>query len=117
MGSVSLSMPKSSVEPAKTFTFDDVFPPNTAQVDLYNATAKPILDSVLEGYNGTIFAYGQTGTGKTFTMEGVNTPEELKGVIPRSFNQIFEQIELRGGQSTEFLVRASYLEIYNEETR
>lgn len=60
---------------------------------------------------------GQTGTGKTFTMEGVNHDEELRGIIPRAFAQIFEAIEMRGGEAREFLVRASYLEIYNEEIR
>lgn len=54
----------------KNFTFDNVFDESTSQSDLYNITARPIVDSVLEGYNGTIFAYGQTGTGKTFSMVG-----------------------------------------------
>jgi len=48
---------------SKTFTFDYVFGPNSKQVDIYNLVARPIVDAVLEGYNGTIFAYGQTGTG------------------------------------------------------
>ena len=48
---------------------DTVFGQNSRQLDVYNLTARPIVDFVLEGYNGTIFAYGQTGTGKTFTME------------------------------------------------
>ena len=90
MGMVAVSAPGASGEPPKTFTFDSVFPPNTAQERIYKATAAPICDSVMEGYNGTIFAYGQTGTGKTFTMEGVNDPPELRGLIPRAFNQIFD---------------------------
>ena len=61
-------------EPAKTFTFDAVYPPHSLQETIYKQTAAPILDSVIEGFNGTIFAYGQTGTGKTFTMEGMNDP-------------------------------------------
>jgi len=85
------------------------------QEDLYNQTASPIVENVFEGYNGTIFAYGQTGTGKTFSMEGMNDPPDLRGIIPRAFHQIFDLINSRGGQNTEFLVRASYLEIYNEE--
>merc|ERR1740117_2463441 len=118
-GSVSLHHQGkgSSSEPPKSFTFDFVFPMDSQQENLYNATAAPILDSVLEGFNGTIFAYGQTGTGKTFTMEGMNNPAELKGIIPRAFNHVFEQIAERGGQTTEFLVRASSPEIYNEEVR
>merc|ERR1719271_297446 len=117
MGMVAVSAPGASGEPPKTFTFDSVFPPNTEQERIYKATAMPICDSVMEGYNGTIFAYGQTGTGKTFTMEGENDPPELRGIIPRAFAQIFEMIAARGGENTEFLVRASYLEIYNEDVR
>ena len=98
-------------EPPKTFTFDAVFPPNTEQEVLYKQTAARIVDSVLEGYNGTIFAYGQTGTGKTFTMEGVNHDEQLMGIIPRAFSQIFYMINRSADPNVEFLVRASYLEI------
>uniref|UniRef100_H2ZL59 Kinesin motor domain-containing protein n=1 Tax=Ciona savignyi TaxID=51511 RepID=H2ZL59_CIOSA len=86
------------------------------QVDIYNLTARPIVNSVLEGYNGTIFAYGQTGTGKTFTMEGVRTVPELRGIIPNSFAHIFGHIAKAEGD-TRFLGRVSYLEIYNEEVR
>jgi kinesin family protein 3/17 len=68
----------------------------------------------MEGYNGTIFAYGQTGTGKTFTMEGVDTPE-LKGIIPRTIEWIFNNIKNYSNQ--QFLVRTSFVEIYNEEVR
>ena len=118
MGTIALTPPASARgDPPKTFTFDAVYGPDTVQANLYQATVNPVVESVLEGYNGTIFAYGQTGTGKTFTMEGVNEPAELRGVIPRAFNQIFDAIGTRGGESTEFLVRASYLEIYNEDIR
>ena len=65
--------------PAKTFTFDTVFGADSTQLDVYNRVARPIVDNVLEGYNGTIFTYGQTGTGKTFTMEGCRSQPELKG--------------------------------------
>jgi hypothetical protein len=68
----------------------------------------------MEGYNGTIFAYGQTGTGKTFTMEGVPTPEN-KGIIPRTIDWIFANIKNYSNQ--QFLVRVSFVEIYNEEVR
>ena len=104
-------------EPPKTFTFDGVYPPNTEQELIYRQSAAHIVDSVLEGYNGTIFAYGQTGTGKTFTMEGVNHDPALRGIIPRSFAHIFDMIATRASEEREFLVRASYLEIYNEEIR
>ncbi|KAL3880211.1 hypothetical protein ACJMK2_032468 [Sinanodonta woodiana] len=103
-------------EPPKTFTFDTVYGPESKQVDVYNESARPIVDSVLEGYNGTIFAYGQTGTGKTFTMEGVRSVPELRGIIPNSFAHIFGHIA-KSEDDTRFLVRVSYLEIYNEEVR
>ena len=57
------------------------------------------MENVLEGYNGTIFAYGQTGTGKTFTMEGVRTVAEKKGIIPNSFAHIFGHIAKSAGDS------------------
>ncbi len=71
---------------------------------------------MLEGYNGTIFAYGQTGTGKTHTMTGLIEIQEERGIMPRSFEDIFKSIADDSNQ-TQFLVRASYLEIYNEEVR
>lgn len=82
----------SSDHQTKSFSFDHVFNTQSAQADVYNAVARPIVQNVLEGYNGTIFAYGQTGTGKTFTMEGLNDVPELKGIIPNSFAQIFTSI-------------------------
>ncbi|XP_018016363.1 kinesin-like protein KIF3A, partial [Hyalella azteca] len=106
----------SSDEPPKMFTFDSVFCPDSKQVDVYNLAARPIVDNVLEGYNGTIFAYGQTGTGKTFTMEGIRDKPELKGIIPNSFAHIFGHIA-KAEEDQKFLVRVSYLEIYNEEVR
>ncbi|NP_001084268.1 kinesin family member 3A L homeolog [Xenopus laevis] len=115
-GTISVHKVDSMNEPPKTFTFDTVFGPDSNQLDVYNLTARPIIDSVLEGYNGTIFAYGQTGTGKTFTMEGVRTVPELRGIIPNSFAHVFGHIAKAEGD-TRFLVRVSYLEIYNEEVR
>ena len=82
-----------SVELPKTFTFDNVFDWTSTQSEVYEETAKPIVESVLEGYNGTVFAYGQTGTGKTHTMDGGAGDN---GIIPRTFNQIFEAIQVTG---------------------
>jgi Cdc6-like AAA superfamily ATPase len=62
-----------------------VFEPVCRQENIFKQAALPIIESVLEGYNGTIFAYGQTGTGKTHTMEGSKTEEEHRGIIPRTF--------------------------------
>lgn len=115
-GTVAVNKLETPNEPIKTFAFDTVFGPDSKQLDVYNLTARPIIDSVLEGYNGTIFAYGQTGTGKTFTMEGVRAVPELRGIIPNSFAHIFGHIAKAEGD-TRFLVRVSYLEIYNEEVR
>ncbi|XP_040261699.1 kinesin-like protein KIF3A isoform X2 [Bufo bufo] len=115
-GTIAVHKVDSMNEPPKTFTFDTVFGTDSNQLDVYNLTARPIVDSVLEGYNGTIFAYGQTGTGKTFTMEGVRAVPELRGIIPNSFAHIFGHIAKAEGD-TRFLVRVSYLEIYNEEVR
>uniref|UniRef100_A0A8B9KLW5 Kinesin-like protein n=1 Tax=Astyanax mexicanus TaxID=7994 RepID=A0A8B9KLW5_ASTMX len=115
-GTITVNKTETPHEPPKTFTFDTVFSPDSKQLDVYNLTARPIVDSVLEGYNGTIFAYGQTGTGKTFTMEGVRAVPELRGIIPNSFAHIFGHIAKAEGD-TRFLVRVSYLEIYNEEVR
>ncbi|XP_067858548.1 kinesin-like protein KIF11 [Heptranchias perlo] len=105
---------------AKKYTFDMVFGPLAKQIDVYKSVVYPILDEVIMGYNCTIFAYGQTGTGKTFTMEGERSQKEqytweedpLAGVIPRTLHQIFERLATYGA---EFSVKVSLLEIYNEE--
>ncbi|NXI08619.1 KIF17 protein, partial [Irena cyanogastra] len=82
---------------------------------IYNEIAYPLVEGVVEGYNGTIFAYGQTGSGKSFTMQGVADPSSQKGIIPRAFEYIFESVQC--AENTKFLLRASYLEIYNEDIR
>uniref|UniRef100_A0A671MF83 Kinesin-like protein n=1 Tax=Sinocyclocheilus anshuiensis TaxID=1608454 RepID=A0A671MF83_9TELE len=115
-GTITVNKLDMTSEPPKTFTFDTVFGPDSKQLDVYNLTARPIIDSVLEGYNGTIFAYGQTGTGKTFTMEGVRAVPELRGIIPNSFAHVFGHIAKAEGDTSVFFV-ISYLEIYNEEVR
>ncbi|KAK3728942.1 hypothetical protein QZH41_016806 [Actinostola sp. cb2023] len=117
-GMISVQNPaaRSASEPPKRYTFDRVFAPDCKQVDVYTDAARAIIESVLEGYNGTIFAYGQTGTGKTFTMEGVRSVPELRGITPNSFAHIFGHIAKMGGD-IRFLVRVSYLEIYNEDVR
>lgn len=98
------------------FTFDYVFDTDSNQSEVYEQTAKPAVLSILEGYNSTIFAYGQTGTGKTFTMEGFayNNSNPQRGIIPRTVEEIFNYIESFSSADTKFMVRASYLQIYNE---
>ena len=98
------------------FTFDEVFDIGTSQEEVFNVSAKPAVNSVLEGYNSTIFAYGQTGTGKTFTMEGFtyNNMDNSRGIIPRTIESIFSYIESNSNKNTKFIIRAAYLQIYNE---
>ncbi|KAM3723106.1 Kinesin-like protein KIF3A [Dirofilaria immitis] len=111
--SVSVTNPNNDQEPPRIFTFDAVFGEDSDQFSVYNIAARHIVDNVLKGYNGTILAYGQTGTGKTFTMLGSNN---YPGIIPNSFVHIFDYIA-KCQQDKTFLVRVSYLEIYNEEIR
>ncbi|XP_034248850.1 kinesin-like protein KIF3A isoform X2 [Thrips palmi] len=85
-------------------------------LDVYNRVAAPIVNKTLAGYNGTILVYGQTGTGKTYTMEGLHSDPALRGIIPNSFIHIFSHIA-QAKEDTKFLVRVSYYEIYNEEVR
>jgi len=98
------------------FTFDSIFDMDSSQIDVYNITAKQAVNSVLEGYNSTIFCYGQTGTGKTYTMEGFtyNAQNEQRGIIQRTIEDIFNFIEVTSKNNTKFIIRASYLQIYNE---
>lgn len=103
----------------KTYTFDGVFGPEGDQAMVYEDVVSPILAEVLMGYNCTIFAYGQTGTGKTYTMEGDltvrgGTYTEGAGIIPRTLYRLFQTLETAG---TEFSVRVSFIELYNEELR
>ncbi|XP_039271184.2 kinesin-like protein KIF3B [Styela clava] len=114
-GQILIKNPKATGEAERSFTFDAVYDWNSEQTDLFEETFRVLIDSVLGGFNGTIFAYGQTGTGKTYTMEGVRNDPALRGVIPRSFDHIFTHIARTKDQ--EYLVRASYLEIYQEEIR
>ncbi|MQL73800.1 hypothetical protein Taro_006157, partial [Colocasia esculenta] len=96
----------------KQFKFDHVFGPQASQEDVF-AETMPVVKSVLDGYNACIFAYGQTGTGKTFTMEG--TPEN-RGVNYRTLEELFRISEERSSlMRYEFFV--SMLEVYNEKIR
>lgn len=105
----------------KTFTYDRVFGPNSKQQEVYNAVVRPVVMEVIEGYNCTIFAYGQTGTGKTFTMEGARSDDPLinweddplVGIIPRAVSHLFSA--LNAISNCEYSVKISYIELYNEE--
>ena len=105
----------------KTYAFDRVFGPAASQAEVYDEAVRPVVDEVLRGFNCTIFAYGQTGTGKTYTMEGGDgfaasarnaSPPESAGIVPRAVSQIFDHLR---AEAQEFSVKFTFLELYNEE--
>uniref|UniRef100_A0A667ZTR7 Kinesin-like protein n=1 Tax=Myripristis murdjan TaxID=586833 RepID=A0A667ZTR7_9TELE len=100
----------------KPYMFDRVFQSNTTQEQVYNACAQKIVKDVLEGYNGTIFAYGQTSSGKTHTMEGNLHDTESMGIIPRIVQDIFNYIYSMD-ENLEFHIKVSYFEIYLDKIR
>ncbi|RYN67955.1 Kinesin heavy chain [Alternaria tenuissima] len=106
-----------SKEASGAFTFDRVFDMNSKQADVFDYSIRPTVDDILNGYNGTVFAYGQTGAGKSYTMMGSDMDDEVgKGVIPRIIQQIFASI-LASPSNIEYTVRVSYMEIYMERIR
>uniref|UniRef100_A0A3B4WTB2 Kinesin-like protein n=1 Tax=Seriola lalandi dorsalis TaxID=1841481 RepID=A0A3B4WTB2_SERLL len=100
----------------RSYVFDQVFPTNTTQEQVYNTCAKQIVRDVLGGYNGTIFAYGQTSSGKTHTMEGNLHDPQGMGIIPRIAEDIFEHI-FSMDENLEFHIKVSYFEIYMDKIR
>jgi len=98
------------------YTFDHIFDMDSTQDEVYQIAAVPAVESLMSGYNSTIFAYGQTGTGKTYTMEGFsyNNSSPKKGLIPRAIENIFKYIENNSNSDTTFIIRVTYLQIYNE---
>lgn len=94
------------------FKFDHVFASHCTNLEVYERTSKPMIDKLLMGFNATIFAYGMTGSGKTFTMSG---NEQELGLIPLSVSYLFTNImEQSMNGDKKFDVIISYLEIYNE---
>nr|XP_040023651.1 kinesin-1 heavy chain-like isoform X2 [Gasterosteus aculeatus aculeatus] len=100
----------------KPYHFDRVFQSDTTQVQFYNAVAQKIVRDVLGGYNGTIFAYGQTASGKTHTMEGKLHDSDMMGVIPRIVDDIFNYIYSMD-ENLEFHIKVSYFEIYLDKIK
>lgn len=106
----------------RTFTYDYVFGSAATQGEVYARLVEPIVDEVLQGYNCTVFAYGQTGTGKTHTMEGCRNESDTNvadrrlaenaGIIPRAVKQVFDHLR---SLTDEHSVRVSHLELYNEQ--
>ena len=99
------------------FNFDNIFPPNTTQSEIYDSSAKEIISSVLNGYNGTIFAYGQTSSGKTYTMTGELDNAEKEGIIPRMIHHVFHEILCSDNSNIEYTVKVSIIEIYMEKIK
>ncbi|KAI0513070.1 P-loop containing nucleoside triphosphate hydrolase protein [Xylaria bambusicola] len=115
---VDLSMGPSALS-NKTYNFDRVFSPAADQSMVYEDVVKPILEEMLSGYNCTIFAYGQTGTGKTYTMSGdmdetFGLLSDEAGIIPRVLHSLFKKLD---SEDTESFVKCSFIELYNEELR
>ncbi|GFR19555.1 centromere-associated protein E [Trichonephila clavata] len=100
--------------PSVSFNFDRVFEGQEENAKVYEEFCSPIVKSVIDGFNGTIFAYGQTSSGKTFTMSG-NNNKNIFGIIHFTISEIFSLIQ--NMPEREFLLRVSYMEIYNETVR
>ncbi|KAK3245095.1 hypothetical protein CYMTET_45320 [Cymbomonas tetramitiformis] len=94
------------------FAFDRVFGVNSETAELYSATCAKLTASAVQGFNGTIFAYGQTSSGKTHTIRGT---EQCPGVLPLAILDMFEQVKLNVDR--KFLIRVCYIEIYNEDIK
>ncbi|KMU90141.1 kinesin heavy chain [Coccidioides immitis H538.4] len=106
-----------SREASGAFTFDRIFDMNCRQQDVFDYSIRSTVDDILNGYNGTVFAYGQTGAGKSYTMMGSDIDDdEGKGIIPRIVEQMFTSIMTSPG-NIEYTVRVSYMEIYMERIR
>lgn len=103
-----------------SFHFRAVFRPMDSQAVVYERVGRPLVDSVMEGFNAAVIAYGQTGSGKTYTMIGDEhdpTDPAGFGMIPRLTNDIFERIESRKEAQVVDVVRCSYIEVYMERVR
>ena len=103
--------------PNAPFAFDRVFDMASSQADIFDFSIRTTVQDVMNGYNGTVFAYGQTGAGKSYTMMGDINNESTKGVIPRIAEQIFNYIQQDASSTTTFTVGVSYMEIYMERIR
>ncbi|GKB26354.1 kinesin-like protein KIN-7D, mitochondrial, partial [Tanacetum coccineum] len=103
------SLVRNEYNPVTAYAFDRVFGPSAVTQEVYEVAARPVVKSAMEGVNGTVFAYGVTSSGKTHTMHGDHLSP---GIIPLAIKDVFSIIQDTPGR--EFLLRVSYLEIYNE---
>ena len=108
----SINNKKANQIKEQQFFFDYVFDKNTSQQKIYESTTKNLLPGIIEGFNATVFAYGATGSGKTYTMLGTS---KEKGIMPRSISDLFKL--LNNKKSKVFTMKVSYIEIYNEIIR
>ena len=97
------------------FEFDHIFFPETSQEEVFRIAAKPIIDDLLQGFNGTILAYGQTSSGKTYTITGPDIFDPISmGIIPRMISTVFDYID-SGDENLEYTIKVSYCELYLEK--
>ena len=97
------------------FKFSQVFDMQATQDEVFDAVARQMIDAFLDGYNGTIFAYGQTSSGKTHTIEGNGRKFVGRGLIPRTLSYVYKEIEKRSSvEEVEMTVHISYMEIYQD---
>ena len=114
--SVEVYCNRSMVE-NRRYTFDKILGPESSQQETYATAVRPIVQGLFSGFNGAVLAYGQTSSGKTYTMEGndITDPEQM-GVIPRMIEDIFGYIE-QSDENINFTIRVSMVEIYCEQIR
>ena len=106
-------------QPDELFTFDTVYGPKATQEDIFHNVALPLVHDVLNGINGTIFAYGQTASGKTYTMEGDLSISNLNGIIPRIIHALYNTIDVlkNDDDDIEYEIIVNFVEIYMEKIR
>ena len=111
---------------SKNWTYDYILTPDSTQENMYKKVAYKTISDFTEGYHGTIFAYGQSGSGKTYSMLGpdsvletlsTNNENELYGITPRAIYQIFESLNEFSRNGTNWKLSLSYIEIYNEKVK
>jgi hypothetical protein len=101
----------------ETFAFDAVYNNTYTQRDIFLQEVQPLVEAVLQGYNATVFAYGQSGSGKTFTMTGKLEDPKLWGMMPQVVDHLFNEVKKLSSSTKTFKIRASYVELYNGKSR
>ena len=116
---VLIKNPANPNDDPKSFTFDAVYDEKTIQKNFYDESCFSLVESVLEGFNGTIFAYGQTASGKTYTMEGDLSISNLNGIIPRIIHALYNTIDVlkNDDDDIEYEIIVNFVEIYMEKIR